>query len=330
MLKSTGGRYAVAAVAFAAAFAIRGAMSPELGDTARYMVFMAAVMFGSWYGGFGPGLLVTALSAITTQFFLPPPGFQISNLADALDLLLFIIIGVFISILNQQRHSALDLAAGSVESFQRESRERERMQASEAETRRWARDTLSSIGDAVICTDSEGMITYMNSVALELTGWPLEDAKAKPLRDVFTIIDEETRSPVPSPLGRILEGSRTLGLGAHTILVARSGKEIPIDDSGAPIRDVQRQIIGAVLVFRDISDRRQVETGLRSLAAELASSNADLADYAYAISHDLQEPLRAMGVFSQLLQRKYRDRLDSDADQYLEFIASGVDRMSRM
>ena len=121
--------------------------------------------------------------------------------------------------------------------------------------------TLRSIGDAVIATDPMGVITLMNPVAESLTGWPEAEAQGRGLTEVFRIINEHTRAPVESPVGRVLERGTVVGLANHTVLVARDGREIPIDDSGAPIRQGGvSDIEGVVLVFRDVSEKKRAES----------------------------------------------------------------------
>ena len=127
------------------------------------------------------------------------------------------------------------------------------------EQREWLRVTLISIGDAVIATDAEGRITFMNPVAEFVTGWSMTDAAGKPLQDVFRIVNEYTRAAVEDPVAKVLQTGLIVGLANHTVLLRRNGTEVPIDDSGAPIRDKQGRIQGVVLVFRDISERRRSE-----------------------------------------------------------------------
>ncbi|MGD0953262.1 MAG: PAS domain S-box protein [Methanotrichaceae archaeon] len=123
--------------------------------------------------------------------------------------------------------------------------------------------TLASIGDAVIATDIEGRITFMNAVAEELTGWRLNEASQKPAKAVFNIINENTRLEVDDPVTKVLENGAIVGLANHTVLIRRDGSEVAIDDSGAPIRDQNGDITGVVLVFRDITERKRLEDTLR-------------------------------------------------------------------
>ena len=123
--------------------------------------------------------------------------------------------------------------------------------------------TLRSIGDAVIATDEQARVTMLNQVAEELTGWKAEEAAGKRLREVFNIVNEETRQPAFNPVDRVLRDGVVVGLANHTALVARDGTERPIADSAAPIRDASGRTSGVVLVFRDQTEERRAEQALR-------------------------------------------------------------------
>lgn len=148
------------------------------------------------------------------------------------------------------------------------------------------RVTLASIGDAVIATDAQGRINFLNAVAEQLTGWPVADALGRPLDDVFRIVNETTRRTVESPVARVLREGFTVGLANHTVLLARDGREFPIDDSAAPIRNGSGQLIGVVLVFRDVRDKRAGEIASNRLGAIIAGSDDAI------VSKDLQGIVR--------------------------------------
>ena len=139
-----------------------------------------------------------------------------------------------------------------------------RQQLEETGLRRdYLETTLQSIGDAVIVCDSSGRVTLMNPTAVEVTGWTREQAMGQPLERVFRIINERTRETVESPVANVLRVGNIVGLANHTLLVRHDGVEVPIDDSGAPIHNKNNEIVGVVLVFRDITERRQNEEALR-------------------------------------------------------------------
>jgi PAS domain S-box-containing protein len=147
----------------------------------------------------------------------------------------------------------------------------------EDEARRWFTTTLRSIGDAVIATDVEGRVTFMNHVAETLTGWTEGDARGKPLDEVFCILSEQTRAVAESPVTKVLREGKVVGLANHTVLRSKRGDEIPIDDSGAPIRNESGRIAGVVLVFRDatLEKRGRLRSEFLSKAGEALVASID-------------------------------------------------------
>jgi len=158
--------------------------------------------------------------------------------------------------------------------------------------------TLSSIAEAVIATDGRSLVTFMNPVAESLTGWKLEDATGRPLAEVFRIVNEHTRMTVEDPAVKVLRLGTVVGLANHTILLSRDGRELPIDDSGSPIVDDRGAVTGAVLVFRDISQRRDLESAMRQAQAELLQSAqlASMSELAASIADEINQPLAAMAA----------------------------------
>ena len=121
---------------------------------------------------------------------------------------------------------------------------------------------LASIGDAVVVTDEAGRISYMNPVAQALTGWPDDEARGRPLKAVFQVMEEGSRLPVEDPVARVLREGAAVGLADHAVLIARDGAERRIADSAAPIRHGDGPVQGVVLVFHDVSERREAEIAL--------------------------------------------------------------------
>jgi PAS domain S-box-containing protein len=317
------------------------------------------------------------------------------------------------------------------------------------DAREYLETTLASIGDAVIATDAAGRIVFSNSTAQALLRWPTEEMAGKHLDEVFRIVNEYTRDTVESPVAKVLREGTVVGLANHTILIARDGTEVPIDDSGAPIRDPDGTVRGTVMVFRDITERRHADAVSRLLASivessddaiiskdlhgiitswnraaehlygytaaeaigqpitrisvpghvdemagileriaqgqridnyetmrrtkdgqlvhvsltispildaigcivgaskiarniteriqaqealarnteRLARANANLEQFASAVSHDLQEPLRTVVTFAELLTSRYHGQLDAEADQFIGYISTSATRM---
>lgn len=137
----------------------------------------------------------------------------------------------------------------------------------------WLRVTLGSIGDAVVTTDAEGRVAFLNPIAESLTGWKQEEAVGRPLTEVFRIVNEMTRKIVENPVAHVIATGRIVGLGNHTVLIAKDGTERAIDDSAAPIRDPQGVVSGVVLVFRDVTERRRAAETARFLASIVESSD---------------------------------------------------------
>ncbi len=123
--------------------------------------------------------------------------------------------------------------------------------------------TLTSVGDALVTTDTAGRVTFLNRVAERLTGWGTAEATGRPLVEVFPIFNETTREPVENPVARVLRDGVVVGLANHTVLIGRGGTERPIADSAAPIRDDAGRLSGVVLVFRDVSAERDAEQALK-------------------------------------------------------------------
>jgi PAS domain S-box-containing protein len=149
------------------------------------------------------------------------------------------------------------------------------------------RVTLTSIGDAVIATDVHGNVNFLNTIAENLTGWSKEEALGRPLTEVFKIINEYSRKLLENPVAKVLETESIVGLANHTILIARDQREIPIEDSAAPIRDNNNTIHGVVLVFRDVTEERK-------RAEALAELDRAKTEFFSNISHEFRTPLTLM------------------------------------
>jgi len=157
--------------------------------------------------------------------------------------------------------------------------------------------TLNSIGDAVMATDTKGCVTLLNPLAEQLTGWSQAEAAGRQVDEIFRIINQETRQPSIIPVKETLVNGTVQGLAKHTLLISRAGKECAIADTCAPIRNHTGQVIGAVLVFRDVTERVEIETGLEMTRKELAiirKTAEEASEFAESIINTVREPLIAL------------------------------------
>jgi len=177
--------------------------------------------------------------------------------------------------------------------------------------------TLQSIGDAVITTDAEGYITYLNPIAQELTSYTNEQARGKYLDLVFNIINESTRKPVQTPVQKVLKEGLIVGLANHTALINKNGKEYSIEDSAAPIRNKDGVIIGTVLVFHDITKQKKVKEKLNESEKILIqqSKMAAMGEMLENIAHQWRQPLSLISTTSTGI--KLKKELDDLDDEFL-------------
>jgi PAS domain S-box-containing protein len=247
--------------ALVAAVALRLLLDPVMGDRLQLVTLFGAVAVAVWMGGYRPAAVVVVLGYLACHvLFIPPRGHF--SFAEA---------GTLVGLVAYLFTCSLIIGIGQA------------MRAAQARASRHAelvRVTLASIGDAVITTDLDGRITYLNAVAESLTGWTQREAAGQPLDAVFRIVNEDTRKPVENPAARALRDGVVVGLANHTVLLPKQGGERPIDDSAAPIKDGDGNVSGCVLIFRDVTaarrsarDKSRQLSDARLLAAIVESSD---------------------------------------------------------
>ena len=222
--------------------------------TFTFVVEIAAV---AWLAGFWAGVLVTIATTPLVTFVMTGGATFIPQRWDPAAIAAMLLICLLASRIAAARKRTENVLRIANEELDR--RVQERTQELER-ARESLQITLSSIGDAVIATSTDGRVTLLNGVAEALTGWTSTQALGRPLDEVFRIVNAETREPVENPVTRVLRNRAPVTLANHTVLLSRDGPEIPIDDSGAPILSSTGEVVGVVLTFRDISERYRAES----------------------------------------------------------------------
>src|ERR1035437_7769837 len=250
----------------------RMSLSPWIGNHPVLELFILPIIFSAYVGGLGPGLLSTVLSAGGVYFLLlAPEHIHVLWFEGSVELWQWVILmvtGALVSLLIGALHRSRDQAAAIGQ---------------------WHAVTLASIGDAVITTDEQGRVTFLNAEAERLTGWKNAEVAGEPLSTVFRIINQKTRATSADPVEKVLRTGSVVGLANHTVLISRNGREFIIDDSGAPIRRADGTIIGVLLVFRDNTEKKMAEDALQE---------------SQALYHSLVEQLPA-GIFRKNAEGRY-------------------------
>src|SRR5271157_4645993 len=250
-------RYGCAILSVGLAVVSRMALYPILGDRYPFFLFFVAIVLAAWYGGYGPSLLVLALSWLLLDylFLIPRASPNIfeskSQIAFA-----FFSVGLAITVLGGALRAARERArAGSSEL-------RRAFEAQQAE-REWLQISLASIADAVITTDPKGLVISLNPAAARLTGWSLNEAVGLPLSEVFQTVQETSRKPDDLPIAEVVGRGEVILSDDEVLLIARDGSARPIEHNAAPIRDPHGKVRGVVIVFRDITERHRAEQAQR-------------------------------------------------------------------
>ena len=188
--------------------------------------------------------------------------------------------------------------------------------------------TLASIGDCVIVTDPAGRITFMNAVASAVTGWTFEEAKGRPLKEIFRIINEESRQAVDDPVEKVIRTGAIVGLANHTVLIRKDGSEVPIDDSGAPIRAPEGELEGVVLVFRDFSETKETQRQLLEAKETAEAANRAKDNFIAMVSHELRTPLTP--VLATLNLWEMNENLGTDLRNDVQMLRRNIELEARM
>ncbi len=233
------------------------ALSPILGDRFPFVLFFVAIVLAAGYGGYGPSVVAVVLSWLAVDtFFLA--GRASTSVFDSKAEIAFAFLSLVfaISVLGGSLRAAHERAmVGSSEL-------RRTLEVQQAE-QEWLRITFASIADAVITTDPHGLVRFLNPVAARLTGWPLDEALGHTLKEVFRTVQEMSRRTREFPIARVVGDGEIIYSSDQVMLVARDGTARSVEHNAAPIKDAHGKIKGAVIVFRDITERQRVEQAQR-------------------------------------------------------------------
>jgi PAS domain S-box-containing protein len=264
------------------------------------------VTLTAWQGGFGPGFVSTLLvTAGSWGLIIPPEGFAMPHPTQVVRLFLIVASGSAVSWLAERLHRALDLLQNS---------------------ERRLRVVLDNAALGIIEFDRDDHIILANRHALKLLSYPLNNLLGKSLRDVTLPADH----PLADDIARKLHDGSLAIADYKARYVRFCGTPLSVHSTVAPIRDRNGQFLGSIGTIEDISDRIKNETERERLLDNLARSNRDLEQFANIVSHDLQEPLRMVEAFGDLLKQRHAEKLDDEGREYLDFITAGASRMSML
>jgi PAS domain S-box-containing protein len=332
--------YGVAVLSFLGALAFGWIFGAVL-KSAIVTPFFAAVMVSAWYGGFGPGLLTTVLSAFSIDMLFITPGHLAAGLGEFIRLATFLIVSILTSSLNATRKNAETALRRTSESLEVHVKERthelielnEQLRESEERFRELFEDAPVPYHEI----DREGIIRRVNRAECALLGYSPSEMLG---HHVWDFVIEDAKATSREQVLRKLSGAKDLlpfireyHRSDGTRLIFEIHEKAICDSSGA--------VAGIRSALLDVTEKIHAEEAIRNLnvelerrvterTSELQRSNDDLQQFAYVASHDLQEPLRMVSSYSSLLAQKYRDNLDEDAREYVHYLVDGANRMSAL
>ena len=255
-------RYAIALLSVAIALLLRWLLIPVLHENFPFITLYGAVAIGVWYGRWQPAAIASLLGYVAARylFFIPTETAAFSVVGEIIGLTAYGLSCGLIVYFGERMQRANDQLLQLFQSTNT-------LEDALTKEKELLATTLASIGDAVIVTDTHGHVVSINAEAERLLGWKNVEVVHRPLSDIFRIIDERDRKPAENPVSRALREGAVVGLTNHTLLIARDGTEIPIDDSAAPIRQGDGPVLGVTLVFRDVTEQRRAQRVQARLAA---------------------------------------------------------------
>ncbi len=295
-------RYALALVLIAIAIVVRTLLTPLMGQQS-FAIFLAALLTNAWFGGLGPAILsLVVLHVVHGYWFNEPRGLIHPTTASIVTTIVYYVVGILVGVLSQKRTAAQQRA--------------QEQQLEAVSQREHLRTTLACMADGVIVTDVHGRVTLINATAAAMTGWSVADATGQPWWEIFAIRREDGQENVESPIDRVLQEVCVVHERMPLTLTSRTGRVVPIAYSAAPVQNPEGAIQGAVLIFRDESERRRTELALRN-----ADRRKD--EFLATLAHELRNPLAPISMGLELLE------ISVDDQQAIRDVCAMMQRQTR-
>lgn len=346
------GRYAIAVITVGVGLLLKhtlNRLAPQA-DT-PFLLMALTVIVAGWYGGIGPALLATAMTMLSVRWFFmdPPHSLTLTEPGQGLSLFVYVIEGALVGLLCESRLIAVrqsEEARGRLEqrvtertaalekskaSLEQEVAERRRFEAELSTEREYLKALLATLAEGIVSVDETGRVVLINRAAMEMYGLPNENVPYEDWERYHRTFYGDGVTPMPQderPLSRVLRDDQLVD--AEKVVVTNGGRRRDLLSTGRGIVGPNGERLGAVVAFRDVTERKRHEEELERYMAQLSRSNRELQDFASVASHDLQEPLRKIQAFGDRLQLKQAAALGDEGKDYLARMLNAAARMSTL